>query len=133
MTARPRAIVPYLFYDDAAAALDWYARVFGFEELGRFTNAQGRVQNAEMRVGESDLWLDGGGRHLMRREGDERIWIGVWVDDVEAMQKQVESAGVEVEPPVDRSFGVRILTVPDPFGYSWGFMCRLGGASDTAQ
>ena len=85
MAIEYRGIVPYLFYDDAGAAMDWYARVFDFEDRGR------------------------------------------WQDDSGAVQRdaRVLAAGVDVEPPVTREFGVRMLSVPDPFGYTWRFMCRV--------
>ena len=69
MNSQYKGIVPYLFYDDADAAMAWYARVFDFKELGRWSDAEGKVQNAEMQVGTTELWLDGSGR---RKDGDER-------------------------------------------------------------
>ena len=117
-----RGIVPYLFYDDAVAAMEWYARVFGFEEIGRWENDEGRVQNAEMRVGNTEIWLDGGGK---RADQDARpTWIGIWVEDIDAVFQCVQSAGVACDPPVQREFGVQMLTVPDEFGYLWGFIKR---------
>jgi uncharacterized glyoxalase superfamily protein PhnB len=122
MTHNNRGIVPYLFYDDAAAALAWYARVFGFEEIGRWAGADGVIHNAEMRVGDTELWLDGGGR---RTSDDQRpIWIGVWVDDVDLVYERVQLEGVQCEPPVEREFGVRMVNVPDGMGHLWGFMHR---------
>lgn len=122
MNAGYQGIVPYLFYDDAEAAMDWYTKVFGFEEIGRWSNAAGKIHNAEMRVGNTELWLDGSGR---KRETDERPhWIGIWVDDVDAIYKKVTAAGVTVDAPVDREFGVRMLNVPDGMGYLWGFIKR---------
>ena len=122
MSGQYQGIVPYLFYDDAEAAIAWYTRVFGFEETGRWTDDAGKIQNAEMRVGATELWLDGGGR---RQDGDERpTWIGIWVDDVDAVYERVRAAGVECEPPVDREFGVRMLNVPDGMGHLWGFIKR---------
>ncbi len=118
-----RGIVPYLFFDDAADAMAWYARVFGFEEIGRWTNEEGKVQNAEMRVGNTELWLDGSGR---RKDEDERpVWVGIWVDDVDAVYQRVQEAGVACEPPEDREFGVRMLNVPDGMGHLWGFIRRI--------
>ena len=38
----------------------------------------------------------------------------------------VQFAGTVPQPPVTREFGVQMLTVPDPFGYLWGFMRRVG-------
>ena len=127
MTARYKGIVPYLFFDDADAALAWYARVFDFEEIGRWSNDDGRVQNAEMRVGDTELWLDGSGR---RKDIDERpTWVGIWVDDVDAMYRRVQEADIACEPPVDREFGVRMLTIDDGMGHLWGFMRRLPRAA----
>ena len=129
MSIQFNGIVPYLFYEDAAAAMDWYAEVFGFEDRGRWENDSGAVQNGEMRVGNTEVWMDGGGKQLFTREGDERPqWIGVWVDDVDAMYERIQAAGVVAEPPVTREFGVRMLTVPDPFGYHWGFIRRVDAA-----
>ena len=123
MTANYQGIVPYLFYDDTAAAMAWYTRVFGFEEINRWADENGHIQNAEMRVGSTELWLDGGGR---RNDQDDRpLWIGVWVDDVGSVYSQVQQAGVSCEPPVDREFGVRMLNVPDGMGYLWGFIQRI--------
>ena len=118
--------VPYLFYEDAGAAIEWYSRVFGFHEIGRWNGEDGKIRNAEMRVGNTELWLDGGGKLLIRKDGEAKtIWIGLWVDDVDAVYRSIRSAGVEAAPPVTRQFGVEMLNVDDPFGYSWGFMRRL--------
>ncbi len=122
MSAQYQGIVPYLFFDDAEAAMGWYARVFGFEEIGRWPDANGKIQNAEMRVGNTELWLDGSGR---RQDTDDRpTWIGIWVEDVDAVYRRVQNAGVPCDAPVDREFGVRMLNVPDEMGYLWGFIRR---------
>ncbi len=118
-----KGIVPYLFYDDAAAAMEWYGKVFGFEEIGRWADDDGKIQNAEMRIGNTELWLDGSGR---RKDDDERpTWIGIWVDDVDAVFARIQEAGIDCEAPADRDFGVRMLNVPDPMGYLWGFIRRI--------
>lgn len=122
MTSTYKGIVPYLFYDDAEVALAWYSRVFGFEEIGRWTNDAGQVHNAEMRVGNTELWLDGSGKKV---DNDDRPhWIGIWVDDVDVVYRKVQAEGVACDAPVDREFGVRMLTVPDGMGHLWGFMKR---------
>jgi uncharacterized glyoxalase superfamily protein PhnB len=124
----PRSgIVPYLFYEDAGAMAEWYSRVFGFVELSRFVDAQGKVTNAEMVVGETELWLDGDGPAYWEENGrGPSPWIGVWVDDVDAICARVRSAGVEIADPVVRDFGVRMSgEVVDPAGYHWSFMERV--------
>ena len=101
MTASPsphlQGLVPYLHYDDAGAAIDWLARVFGFVEKARWLDANGRVTNAEMLVGNQELWLDGSGDGWWAKKGrGPEQWIGVWVDDVDAMYERVRAAGVDV-------------------------------------
>ena len=128
MDTAPRSVglTPYLFYDDAAAMLEWYTRVFGWVEIGRWPGEDGRVRNAEMAVEGGELWLDGGGWRWFDASGERvSVWTGVWVDDVDAVHARVRAAGVEVDPPVTRDFGVRMLTVTDPAGYQWGFQMRV--------
>ena len=134
MTAPPLGnLVPYLFYADIEAMIDWYARVFGFVEQRRWRDDDGSVHNAEMRVGDTELWMDGmgAGRHqLTDPEGKPlSLWIGVWLTDraaVDAMYEHVVAHGVAPEAsPVDLPYGVRAFNVTDPEGYSWGFMCHI--------
>ena len=118
-----RGIVPYLFFDDAERAVDWYAEKFGFEEIGRWTNDQGKIANAEMRVGDTEVWIDGSGK--LKKNDERPIWVGIWVDDVDAVYESIRSNGVECDPPVTREFGVRMLNIDDGMGYLWGFIKRV--------
>lgn len=126
-------LVPYLFYSDIESMIDWYARVFGFVEKERWRGADGHVHNAEMIVGDTELWMDGGpdnGRHkLTDATGNPRsLWVGVWLDDreaVDAMYDHIVAQGVEADRPDDRPFGIRTFNVKDPEGYTWGFMCHI--------
>jgi PhnB protein len=130
--AEPRSgLVPYLFYDDAGLMADWYGKVFGFEELSRYTEQSGRVTNAEMRVGDTELWMDGNGSAYWERTGAKPGgWIGVWVDDPDAVYERIKSCGVGLDPPEDKPYGVRMTgNVTDPAGYQWGFMARISKAA----
>ena len=59
-------LVPYLFCADIEAMIDWYTRVFGFVEKSRWRGDDGKVHNAEMCIGDTELWMDGAnaGDHL---------------------------------------------------------------------
>lgn len=123
MTEQYDGVVPYLFFDNAETAINWYSENFGFVEIGRWCNEAGKVQNAEMRVGNTELWLDGSGR--LKKADDRPIWIGVWVDNVDAIYHQVQAKGLVCEPPVTREFGVRMLNIEDGMGHLWGFIKRV--------
>lgn len=116
-------LVPYLFYDDVAAMIDWYKRIFGFVERARYTDEDGAL--------ETPRWLSAarivdGREPPAGWEAKAVLWIGVWVDDPDKMYEKIRAHGVEIDPPEDKPYGVRSAgTVRDPEGYSWGFMRRL--------
>lgn len=118
-----QGIVPYIFVDDAEVALEWYSRVFDFKGIGRWPDESGKIRNAEMKVGDTEVWIDGSGQ--LNKQDDRPIWIGIWVDDVSAIYERLKSQGVNCDPPVDREFGVRMLTVDDGMGHLWGFIKRI--------
>ncbi|HET6953437.1 MAG TPA: VOC family protein [Acidimicrobiales bacterium] len=118
-------ITPYLHYEDGAAMLDWLARVLGFQERSRFVDKDGRVMQAEMLVGDDDLWFSGHEPgYWDGRERPDQLTL-VWVDDVDAHHAHVRAAGVAAPDPEDKSYGVRTYMVTDPEGYQWGFMTSL--------
>ena len=119
-----RGITPYLHYDDVPRMIEWLTRVFGFSEKGRWLDAQGAVQNAELVVGSTDVWLDGDPQWWKTRGRRPEEWIGVWVDNVDAMYERVKTCDLNPEPPQNKFYAVRVLQGTDPEGYTWGFMQR---------
>jgi uncharacterized glyoxalase superfamily protein PhnB len=117
-------ITPYLHYDDVATMVDWLTRVFGFTERGRWLDALGVVRNAELFAGRMEVWLDGDPEYWKQKGRRPEEWIGIWVDDVDAMYARVQAAGVAAEPPENKFYGIRVFQVTDPEGYTWGFMQR---------
>jgi uncharacterized glyoxalase superfamily protein PhnB/uncharacterized protein YndB with AHSA1/START domain len=107
---------PYLYYEDAGAALDWLARVFGFRETARYVDADDVVHESEMRVGDTTIQLCG--RKPADNEGSGLLLI-VHVDDVDAMHARVVAAGIDAPAPEQQPYGPRTFTVTDPWGYHW--------------
>jgi uncharacterized glyoxalase superfamily protein PhnB len=123
-TIRFLGVTPYLHYDDVAAMIEWLTRVFGFTERGRWLDQQGVLRNAELYAGDTEVWLDGDPEYWKLRERRPEEWIGVWVDDVDAMFERVKAAGIETNPPENKFYAVRTFQVTDPEGYNWGFLQR---------
>jgi uncharacterized glyoxalase superfamily protein PhnB len=117
-------ITPYLHYDDIGAMIGWLTRVFGFTEKGRWVDATGAITNAELLAGAAEVWLDGDPSWWKQRGRRPEEWIGVWVDDVDAMYARVKAAGLDPAPPENKFYAVRVLQVVDPEGYTWGFLQR---------
>lgn len=119
-------ITPYLYYDDLAAAIGWLERVFGFKCRSTYADEHGGLTNAELLVGEQELWLDGYPGYWAERGGGPDQWIGIWVDSADRMYERVVEAGVDCGRPGDRPHQVRELQVRDPQGFVWGFLERIG-------
>lgn len=117
-------ITPYLHYGDLPAAVEWLTRIFGFVEKGRWQDEAGTTTNAELLGGTTEVWLDGSPDWWERKGRRPEEWIGVWVGDVDAMYERLIGLGVAVEKPQHKFYGVRLLRVTDPEGYTWGFMQR---------
>src|SRR5690348_13323726 len=50
-------ITPYLVVKGAAAAIDFYKRVFGATEIMRMPQPDGRIAHAELKIGDSVFML----------------------------------------------------------------------------
>ena len=127
-------ITPYLHYEDAGAALEWLEGVLGFEEIARYVDDDGRVREAEMHVGDQQIWMSGrdSGFWDGKGRGPEQLTL-IWVDDVDAHYARVKAAGVDAKPPEDKSYGVRAYNVTDPEGYEWGFMQSTGKGYEQSE
>jgi uncharacterized glyoxalase superfamily protein PhnB len=124
MIADVTGTIPYVFCADAGQTADWCVRALGMVERQRWTDDSGTVTNVELVVGDSEIWLDGPVPDWKDRRGGMSGWVGLLVDDVDAVYRDLAAAGHDVDPPVTR-FGTRHLTVPDPEGHEWGFVTRL--------
>ena len=132
-------VTAYLCVDGADAALDFYRRAFGAEELYRLAMDDGAIGHAEMRIGDtrlmlSDEWPDGGVVGPHRQDGSSTSFA-ITVDGVEAhdaMWAAALAAGALVErEPEDQFYGHRTGTVIDPFGHRWSISAVVEDVSPT--
>jgi uncharacterized glyoxalase superfamily protein PhnB len=120
-------IAPYLYYEDAAGALELLASDFGFVEEVRYLDERGEVQEAEMVAGQTKIMI-GGGRTAAAESGEGQLLV-VFVDDVDAHYRQVVSSGLAPTEPEDMPYGARVYEVTDPGGYRWTFWQPQGRVS----
>lgn len=125
LSSSPRSAIPYVFCVDAGVVADWCVEVLGFVERQRWHDDAGVVRNVELVVGVSEVWLDGPVPDWRDKSGGLPSWVGVLVDDVEAVHDRLTAAGVVLDPPRTRDHGVREIAVTDPEGHVWGFVQRL--------
>ena len=119
-----QTITPYVLYEDVATAMDFLSSAFGFEEVLRYTGAEGYVNHAEMRIGDGTIYLGDPGDHYRnpRKVGHETVGLYVTVDNVDATFEQATAAGAEIKDPVaDQPYGDRRFIALDPEGHYWFF------------
>jgi len=118
-------ITPYLLYKDVAAALTFLEHAFGFEEVLRYTGAEGYVNHAEARLGDTSVYLGDPGEDYRNpaEQGSATVMIGVHgVDDVDALCERAQAAGAQIiEQPADQVYGERRFSARDPEGHEWFF------------
>ncbi len=117
-------VTPYLTIDGAAAALDFYKKAFGAEEVERHPGPGGKVMHAEIRIGDSRIMLSDefpqmGGKGP-RTLGGTPVALYVNVRDCDAVFNRAVAAGAKVVRAVQNEFyGDRAGTLTDPFGHKW--------------
>ena len=119
-------VTPRLVVADGAAAIAFYARAFGAEELGeRFTGPDGELIHAEIRIGDSVVMItedsvDGPVSSPERLDGMVTCVMSAYWEDVDAAWERAVSAGAEVIYPLaDQFYGERGGRLRDPFGQQW--------------
>lgn len=119
-------VTPQLTMDDAAAALDWYKKALGAEEVTRAVGPGGKIMHAEIRVGDSLIMVndDLAGGDTAKAHGGSPASLWVYVPDCDAVFNRALAAGARVAPGgmgelADQFWGDRSGTFTDPEGYRW--------------
>jgi PhnB protein len=112
-------------FRDTDAAIAWYCRVFGAEEVrARLIAPDGTCMNAEIRIGDERLMLADempsvGSISPEGRDGTSVV-LNLHVEDVDAVFQRAVDAGAEVVFPLaDQFYGDRSGRIRDPFGHAW--------------
>ncbi len=124
--AHLRTVTPRLVVRDGAAAIAFYCRAFGAEELGeRFTGPNAELIHAEIRIGDSVVMItedgaDGPVRSPDKLGGMVSCVMSLYWEDVDAAWERAVSAGAAVLYPLeDQFYGERGGRLRDPFGQQW--------------
>jgi uncharacterized glyoxalase superfamily protein PhnB len=125
-------VIPILVYEDIEAAHAFLVATFGFTSVGIDRADDGTVVHAEVRAGDSPIWL-----HRVTAEHEMASPKGaagshggleVIVPDVDAHFAKVKAAGARIDSePSDQDYGLREYGVRDPENHRWWFSSPLAG------
>jgi len=115
---------PQLIISDGAAAIEFYKKAFGVDELRRWSNDDGSVHVAE-------LSFQGTIFHIRQESvkqynlspataGGNTVILGIFVSDVDAIIDRAVAAGATLlNAPQDYEYGYRQGDIKDPYGHHW--------------
>jgi uncharacterized glyoxalase superfamily protein PhnB len=125
-------LIPILVYEDIEAAHDFLVSTFGFTSGGIYRTDDGTVVHAEVRAGDSPIWL-----HQVTAEHEmvsPKSAVGshggleVIVSDVDGHFAKVKAAGARIESePTDQDYGLREYGVRDLENHRWWFSSPPAG------
>ena len=123
-------VSPYLAVDDAAAAIDYYTKVFGAREVVRMDGPEGTIGHAELQIGDSRLMLSDAFPQSTTRPpkelGGTTASVFMYVEDVDAVVKGAVDAGATITMEVaDQFWGDRFGAITDPFGHVWSLATHV--------
>lgn len=113
---------PYIFASEAAPYLDFLARAFGAQELGRTAMPDGSIANARVRIGTTSFMVSSAGG---RFEPTTSAFY-LYVEDADAAFRTALANGASaLFEPMDMPYGDRQGGVVDPAGNIWWISTRL--------
>jgi len=117
-------VTPHLVCAGASAAIEFYKNAFGAAEMSRVAGPDGRIWNAQIKIGDSPVMLVDEfpemGSRGPRALGGTAVTIHLYVDDADVTFAQAVRAGCTVRMPLaDMFWGDRYGLLDDPFGHSW--------------
>ena len=104
-------IAPAVFYDDAAAAIDWLARAFGFAVQMRVENDQGQILHSQLVLNGGLIMVGQAGLSPERTylksplavDGANTQALAVYVDDADVHCDRAREAGAVITAEPDSS------------------------------
>jgi PhnB protein len=117
-------VTPYLVVEGAAAAIDFYTKVFGAKERMRMPAPEGKIGHAEIEIGNSMVMLADANPQMGHKSpkalGGTPVSLLVYVENADDTVQRAAAAGGRVVRPVENQFyGDRMGGVEDPFGHLW--------------
>jgi len=118
------SLTPHIVVSDGAAAMEFYKKAFGAQELTRLMTPDGKtVMHGQLKIGGSMLML---GSEFPpdclapKSRGGTSVFLHIYTDDADAAFDRATKAGCTIKMPLSDTFwGDRYGVVEDPFGHQW--------------
>ncbi len=123
------SITPSLICSNAAAAIEFYKKAFGAQEIMRMPSPDGKISHAELKIGDSAFMLSDEfpGRAVPPNpKALPSNELFLYVTDADATFNRAIDAGAKSEMPMqDMFWGDRYGKIIDPSGHHWGIATHI--------
>lgn len=127
-------VTPYLLFQDAGKAMDFYKEALAAEEVMRLPGPDGVTMHGEIRIGEAHIMM-GSVTEATPSEwkgktvedlGASPVSFYVYYPDVEAAFDHAIRAGMKEKSSIKEQFwGDKMGILIDPFGYEWSLAQKV--------
>jgi PhnB protein len=127
-----RSIMPFLYIEGAAKAVEFYRSVFGATVLMRDEEPSGIVSHAMLKMGDTTVMLsDPSSADVKQNDvnrlsrpprsyGGSPVHLYIYVADVDDVVRRAVAAGAKaIDQVEDRDWGDRCGGIEDPWGHVW--------------
>jgi PhnB protein len=117
-------VTSYLIVNDGNGAIEFYKKAFGAKELVKNLTPNGKVMNAQLKIGDSMVMIademPGTPMKSPSSIGTSTVTLHIYTKNVDKLWEQATGAGARIEMPLDNQFwGDRYGQIVDPFGHHW--------------
>ena len=131
-------LVPHLVVQGGRAAIEFYQKAFGAEEVNVITSPEnGLIMHAVLRFGQSQLYLSDAFTEMEPAPTPSRASLmNLNVPDARALFDQAIAAGATVAYPLEKTFWDALYgQLTDPFGHTWSIhqQLRRQGAGEPCE
>jgi PhnB protein len=119
-------VCPYLVVPDPSQVIDFMQRVLDGQVIERMEGPDGRIQHAEVRLGDSVVMMGA----ASEEHPVQTAMLHIYVPDVDATYARALKAGAtSMREPEDQFYGDRSGGVKDAVGNSWWFATHVEDVS----
>lgn len=137
MNASTQQIIPMLSYEDGVAAMEWLCKVFGFTEVTRMTNEEGRLAHGEISMGGNLIMLaeptpdyQSPKHHVENCAIAAKAYaipyiingVLVYLDDVKLHFKNAQAGGATILSEIEEGYPGNRYRAADLEGQRWMFI-----------
>lgn len=118
------SVTPYLVVNNGSEAIEFYKKAFGAKEILKHATPDGKILNAQLKIGDSIVMLSdefpGSDTRSPMSIGTSTVTLHIYTKDVNKLWDQATAAGARIMMPLSAQFwGERYGQLADPFGHRW--------------